>query len=187
MRCGYPTLIQTDACGSCDQNPPPWQRLIRLSEYRFPMTHLISQFKRNRDIQLGQSLSLCLAEAITDPADLMISVPTTWQKRLQRGFNQSAEMAHILAKHHNKPCETTLFKCRRTGKNQKELNRQQRADNARAAFYVNPKWKGILPKHIALIDDIVTTGQTLAILTEILLQQEVEQVDIYCLAVTPLK
>ncbi len=186
-RCGYPHPRQTDACGHCDQNPPPWQYLVRLSEYRFPMTYLISQFKRNKDIQLGHSLTHCLAEIITDPAELMISVPTTWSKKLKRGFNQSAEMAHILAKHHNKQCETKLFKRKRTGKNQKELDRQQRFENARAAFYINPNWNGALPKHVALVDDIVTTGQTLAILTELLLQQDVEQIDIYCLAVTPLK
>ncbi len=138
-------------------------------------------------METGQALSRCLAEIITDPAELMISVPTTWQKRLWRGFNQSAEMAHILANYHRKSSETKLFKRKRTGKNQKELDRQQRAVNAQAAFSLNPKWAGTLPKHVALVDDIVTTGQTLAILTEYLLQQGVEQVDVYCLAVTPLK
>lgn len=186
-RCGYPQSQMTDACPTCDHTPPPWQRLIRFREYEFPMNKLIIQFKQSGDLSLGKALSLALAHCIDAPADLMISVPSAWHKKWTRGFNQSSEMAYILAKHHNVRYSTKVFQKISTGKSQKMLSREERQHNAKQAFQIHPKWRGKLPKHVGLVDDIVTTGSTISILSELLQQENVEQIDVYCLAVTPLK
>lgn len=68
---------------------------------------------------------------------------------------------------------------------QQGLNSGQRQANMRNAFAaLQPEL--IIGRHVALVDDVVTTGATCAALSQILLAAGAKQVDIYCLARTPL-
>ena len=73
--------------------------------------------------------------------------------------------------------------CRiRHTKVQKQLTKKEREKNLYQAFILKAKQ---LPDHVAIVDDVVTTGSTVTELTHLLQHEGVKRVDIYCICYTP--
>lgn len=182
-RCGLTMDNTAEICGACLTTPPPWQTLTCLGDYRPPLSSFIQRIKQHREPWLLPPLSKLLAERISEPAPLLICVPTLLHVELKRGFNLSELIMLQLAQHlpEIKTADSIFRKHRQTA-TQKSLNRQQRMENVRQAFSLQQRPTS---KHVAIIDDVVTTGATVRHLSELLLEVNVEKIDIYCLCRTP--
>lgn len=141
----------------------------------------------NADFALGGELADTLSyENTADKADLIIPVPMHVSKKHERTYNQAELIAGIVGRSLGIPvCKDAVMKTRMTA-DQKTLNRISRFHNLKNAFTV------VLPeiiegKNILLIDDICTTGSTLAVLTKLLLENNAASVYCAVCCKTPLK
>lgn len=182
QRCGLPCLTITPQCGQCLRSPPPWQRLFCIGDYHFPLSHAIHQLKYQRQFWQARHLAARLAECIAEPAPLITCVPLHWRRQLQRGFNQSECIARPLAKHLGRQFDPHLFTRKRSTPAQQQLTKSQREKNLAGAFQ---RQSIPLVNHVAIVDDVVTTGSTIRQLCDLLLEVGIERIDIYCLCRTP--
>jgi ComF family protein len=188
-RCALPSRHPHLPCGRCLQRPPPWQTLICVSDYVPPLSQLIQRMKFSGAtalrVMLARLLLLSWLEARRTRAvphpDLLLCVPLHKKRLWQRGYNQSALLARPLARW--LACEFRPHGLRRYrhGVPQHRLSAPERRRNLRAAFRLEMAVQG---RHIALIDDVVTTGSTVAEITRILLAQGAASVQIWCLCRT---
>lgn len=181
QHCGTTTLVTVAHCGRCLSQPPLWHHLYRLGEYRPPLQQLVHQFKFHGKFWLAAPLAQQLAQQITQPAPLLLPVPLHWRRYCQRGFNQSHQLALALATIFNSSVNHHAFQRRRHTPSQQQLTKAQRRHNLHHAFKLR---QVTLPDHVAIIDDVVTTGATVHQLTRLLIQHGVKRIDIYTLCHT---
>lgn len=193
-RCALP-LPQSELCPECLQSPPSFDKVVAAYEYAYPLDHLVLQFKHNNHPHIGRQLAKKLSLTVqsenlqADTPDIIACVPLHWRKRLKRGFNQ----AEIIAKHcHSNAAghaarylPQLLSKTHHT-QSQQNLSRKQRLKNLRQSFAVAPKLHSdIKGKHIAVVDDVITTGATAEVIANLLKQAGANRVDFWALARTP--
>ncbi|WP_407331689.1 ComF family protein [Enterovibrio sp. 27052020O] len=183
LHCGLPSPSITESCGRCLSSPPEWDSLTCVGGYTFPYDKLLHRFKYQGHYWLSPALAALLAQEIEDPAAVILPVPMHWQRRVIRGFNHSSVLANALAKQLGVQCEPNVLKRHRATRQQQGLSRQSRLSNLREAFSMT----GSLPERVALVDDVVTTGATIAEICRLLRSQGVKHIDIYCLCRTPSK
>ncbi|MEZ5507390.1 MAG: ComF family protein [Gammaproteobacteria bacterium] len=131
-----------------------------------------------------------LADSRVAKPDLLLPVPMHPAKQRQRGFNQAAVLAHRVGKQLKIPVRHDLLSKRTSTEEQKTLSREQRQRNLANAFklervkllQMRPR-----PRHIALVDDVITTGTTTAQLAALLKKSGIARVDVWALAKTPLQ
>lgn len=99
-----------------------------------------------------------------------------------RGYNQSLEIAKVLSNEHGIPIEnSTIY--RRKGLSQKVLNRKQRLANEGRMFTLKSANRLTGYRHVAIIDDVITTGSTVREMSALLRQQTaVQRIDIWGIA-----
>jgi ComF family protein len=163
-------------------DPPPWQRLFTLGDYDFPLSREVTRFKDHGELWHIDSLTRLLAERIPTPAPLITSVPLHWRRYLSRGFNQSDLLARHLATHLQSDYDSGIFRRIRHADSQRGHTRSHREQNLKGAFVLN---REPMCKHVAIVDDVVTTGSTIRQLCQLLLEVGVESIDIYCICRTP--
>ena len=115
--------------------------------------------------------------------DLLLSVPLHRRRLRQRGYNQALELARPLAQALHVPLRHDRLQRRRHTGAQTELDAVSRRRNVRGAFAVR---EGVaLPAHVAILDDVMTTGATLAECARVLRRAGVARVDVWALARAP--
>jgi len=174
-------------CGECLNRPPPWTRTSAVLRYSFPVPHLIHRFKFQHDITTGQLLaSLFARQALQFPRpDTLLAVPLSAGKLRRRGFNQATELARTLSRALDIPSLTrAIERHQRHELVQSTLHtRAERKKNVRGVFHVKHRYVGqIQSRHIAIIDDVMTSGATAEALSRVLLKNGARQVDIWILA-----
>lgn len=182
--------LQQQTCKECQQQPPPWQQLITCMSYTLECQYLIKQYKFAQQSQLhllfSQLLSRCIANKVIQDnyhlPDALIAIPLHKKRRSKRGYNQAQLVAKDLATQLQVPLitEGTFIRTRNT-KAQAQQTANQRKKNMRGVFQVT---QAISAKHIAIIDDVVTTGETMQAACQALLIAGVERIDIWCIART---
>lgn len=185
-QCGLPSADSNAPCGRCLQKPPPWQRLIAINDYQPPLSTLIRHFKFGGQPELAPALARLLLLAVRQNAtrampQQLISVPL-WQRRhWRRGYNQSELLCQALAKW--LPCEfnsRALTRTRPTA-TQHQLNARLRKQNLKNAFQLELPVQG---RHMVVVDDVVTTGSTVAEISRLLLRNGAASVQVWCLCRT---
>lgn len=148
--------------------------------YQAYIDELIQGFKFHQQLGYGRllaTLAMPVFNNIERPMAL-IPVPLHTQRLRQRGFNQSLELATYWGKQTQVPVLKNALMRQRATQVQSELKAAERLPNVRGAFIA----KGALPVHVALVDDVYTTGATCMAAAEALLLQGVKRVDVWCLA-----
>lgn len=185
---GITTNIPKQKCGDCLKQPKAYNRLISACHYDFPVNRAISQFKFNRQLHLGKALSDLLADTILmayasndEPLpELILPIPLHQKRLAERSFNQSQLTAKQVAQKLQIPIANNLLRRIKNTPHQIGLKAIERRKNLKNAFDLKQE----LPKHIALIDDVVTTGTTITEASKLCLKHGVEKIDIWCLAKT---
>ncbi len=179
--CDVPQVHQAALCRDCLAKPPSFDRVITGWRYDPPMSDLIHRLKDRHEHFWIHTLSEQLIEHIEELPDLIVPTPIHWSRRIVRGFNQSQLIAQTLSRRLNRPSLALLAKHTRTVA-QKSLSRKKRQQNLKSSFTCNGNVRG---KHIALVDDVVTTGATIEVLARLLKDHGASRVDIWALARTP--
>jgi ComF family protein len=184
-RCALPLETPAPLCGRCIRHAPPWDAAWAPFRYEWPLAQLESRFKFGGDLAAGRTLSL-LWSASRAPHDLpaaIVPVPLHPSRLRKRGYNQALELAKPLAKRFGVPVMHDALRRTRATHAQTELTAIQRRRNVRGAFAVNAD--GNVPEHVAVLDDVFTTGATLAECARVLKQAGVARVDVWALARAP--
>lgn len=184
-QCAVPLTTSSRRCGACLQKQPPFYRTIALFTYDDLISRCISLFKFQGSLVHGQVLAHLMAKFIPDyyqnesiPA-CIIPMPLHPKRLMRRGFNQAIELCRPLAKELQLPIESTL--CRRvkeTLSQAKTSSSESRQRNMHQAFKVEAHRY----KHVAVVDDVMTTGASVAALAEALKVSGVERIDVWCCA-----
>jgi len=185
LRCGLPLGSPKDKiCGECIQKTPPYFRTVCPLRYEFPVNRLVQAFKFRRQLAAGRILSQLICETVDSSQfslpDTLVPVPLHGLRMLSRGFNQAYELASYAGRVLDIPVLNDALRRRRNTRAQSGLSRKQRHRNLRGAFY----WRGSTRpgRHVALIDDVMTTGTTVAECSRILRKAGAKRVDVWVAA-----
>jgi ComF family protein len=189
--CALPLPAAGLTCGQCLQHPPAFEQVIAPWTYGFPIDSLITRFKHNAKWPFGRLLGELLAQSLhhrfdeaLERPDALLPVPLASKRLRQRGFNQAAMLARWLSASLDIPCDDQSLKRIQDTSAQQDLNADARKKNLRNAFALvaDAPIKG---RHLALVDDVLTTGATAQALARLLMDAGAARVDVYCLARTP--
>ena len=191
QRCALPLSDSGLTCGNCLKNPPSFNRVEAPWRYAFPIDSLITRFKHQAKWPVGRLLGELLSqhllhafdEGLPRP-DLLLPVPLADRRQRQRGFNQAAMLAQWLSASLQLPWQDTWLQRVIDTPAQQQLDAATRKRNLRRAFALAPHGR-VAGLHLALIDDVLTTGATAESLARLLSKTGATRVDIYCLARTP--
>jgi ComF family protein len=179
-QCATPTP-DGQRCGACLKQPPAFDRTHAALAYAFPIDRLIPRLKYHGQLAIAPALGACLAEAVaTAPRpDRLIVMPLHAARIRERGFNHASAIAHGLSQQLGLPLD--LDCCRRTRDTppQMGLKHDARRRNVRGAFACTGDVRG---KHIALVDDVMTTGTSLNELAATLKQAGAREVSCWVVA-----
>lgn len=173
-------------CATCRRKAPAWNDFGFLGPYTGVLREIILDFKFHAHFERRKVLRSLLFRAHAYHfqgvcPDIIVPVPLHTARLRERGFNQSLEMARGLGRELSVPLPSdALIRIRRT-KAQSGLERKKRLKNVRGAFQADSQV--ILGKHVLLVDDVSTTGTTLAECTRALRRAGASQVDVLVLAV----
>jgi ComF family protein len=182
-----PLALPALLCGRCQRHPPPWQAAWSPFRYGWPLDRLESRFKFSRELAAGRSL-VALWQREVRPIELpalIVPVPLHRARLRQRGYNQALELARPLARALGVPLSHDLLLRTHPTAAQSELDAPSRRRNVRGAFVVRPN--APLPAHVAVLDDVMTTGATLAECARVLRRAGVARVDVWALARAPVR
>lgn len=156
---------QGQPCGQCLQTRPAFDRTVAALDYRFPLDALLQACKYQGQLPIAQLLGQLLAErlACESMPDVLIPMPLHPTRLRERGFNQAVEIARPVAQRWGIPLELAgAIRIRPTAA-QAGLSLKERHRNLRDAFTCTRSWEGC---HVALLDDVMTTGATLGALAQ---------------------
>ena len=164
--CGKPINENRDiTCALCKKQKPYYIKNISRYQYRGCIKTAIQNMKFKRrmwiSFELGRALSKTVQEKYSDiNFDMILYVPMTTLNDLLRGFNQSHKIASMISKEIKVPIKHNIL-YKKTGiKTQSGLNRKQRIENVKNAFYIKNSHL-IEDKTILIVDDVFTTGCTI--------------------------
>ena len=164
--CALPLAVSGQVCSQCLSAPPAFAQVIAPWSYSFPVDSLITRFKHSANWPygrllgelLGQFVQHCFDEGLPRPAAL-VPVPLARQRLRARGFNQAAMLAKWLSASLQIPSEEHLLQRIHDTTAQQDLSARARQQNLRNAFALTPQ-AAIKGRHLALVDDVLTTGAT---------------------------
>lgn len=161
-----------------------WDKIRYLSAYQTPLKELIQKGKFDNNLAVFKALGLLFAEQIMqqgyDSDIQIIPVPLHINRFIERGYNQANELALPLAKHLNLPINNQVAIRVQEAKTQHLLTKRQRIRNADQLFEV----KATVPKKVAIIDDVFTTGATMRSISACLKNAGAEMIEVWIIART---
>jgi ComF family protein len=182
--CARPLAAKPDdgvLCARCQDRPTPFEAAAAPLAYEFPVDAAIRLFKFHRKLHYAPAFGELLCRAAAElPADIdaLLPVPLHWLRHGVRGFNQAAEMCRPLHKASGLPIVRNVSRIRKTPY-QSGLGARARRRNLAGAFAVRGT---ITARHVLLIDDVITTGETCSQLARELLANGVPKVSLLALA-----
>ena len=129
-------------------------------QHAFPIRELIHRLKYRGHRYLGRCLGAQLAGdvgAAHRNADVVMPIPLHRVRLIERGYNQSFELARTVAAAWSLPLLTSGIRRQRATLPQTGLTLPERRANVRSAFQVDSRVAG---RRVLLVDDVITTGAT---------------------------
>lgn len=193
LRCALPLPGDSGVCGTCIRHPPPQNRTIAAVDYGFPWDRLVAGLKFRGRIDDAAPLAALLAGAVAAAMqhdrgalpDQVLCVPLAPARLQERGHNQAFELARRVARTFAMKALPDALLRVRDAPAQSQLARADRLANLRGAFVLSPGARPhVLNRHVALVDDVMTTGATAAEAAGTLLRSGAAQVSVWVLART---
>ena len=181
-RCGRPVSSPTNCCSVCRERPLPLQQIRAAVLFAHPVSKLIHNLKYNGAFGLAKPLAEMMAEAWTTwqfPVDLVLPIPLHAERERKRGYNQSTLLTRTFCQSVMLPYAETVLRRTRFTIPQVGLSAVERLENVQDAFLAGEEVRG---QHILLIDDVCTTGATMAAAATALLATGASAVSGYCVA-----
>ncbi|TAK75367.1 MAG: ComF family protein [Gammaproteobacteria bacterium] len=179
-------MEKTPLCHTCHHQPPPFDRTFALFPYQSPITQLIIQLKFQHRLPIAKSFADLLIQRLQTTwyrrqklPDLIIPMPLHPHRLRERGFNQAVEIAKPVAKKLGIPLDLHGIKRTKHTQAQSALPALERKRNITNAFTAYRDYSGLT---LAVVDDVVTTGQTMAECCHVLKQHGARQIDVWCCA-----
>lgn len=162
-----PDASEATRCGDCLRKPPAFDDAVAAVDYVPPLEQLVLGLKFGHRLALAPLLAAKMAgawrHASVSPPALLTAVPLGPQRLAERGFNQAAEIARPLAELLHLPLDLRLLQRQRDTTPQALLHPDERRKNVRQAFRVDPmRLRGLAGAHVVVVDDVMTTGETLS-------------------------
>jgi len=167
-------------CGACLKLPPAFTRVHVAGRYQGSVKDAVHLLKHRNQLALAKPLGLILGRVVLNsgpgcPLDYIVPVPLHPHRLRQRGYNQALEIARPLSRQLGLPIETGLLRrCRKTPP-QQGLPADQRRRNLRNAFSLAGQVAGA---RVLLVDDIMTTGETVRECCRTLLQGGAKEIQV---------
>jgi competence protein ComFC len=175
-------------CRLCPPDDAEWQGVFSAAGYFDLTARCVHLFKYNRRRELGRAMADLMKSELAGPLgelrqrlSLLTPVPIHWVRRMTRGFNQSDLLAEELSAMLGLPCRHDLLARVRHTRRQALLPRERRAENVRGAFAVRPGAR-VAGAGILLVDDVVTTGETIGECARVLRAAGAREVWVACFA-----
>lgn len=177
-----PAQVQDHRCGHCQRQPPAFDATTALFHYRPPVDYLIKQLKFANEPAIAPLLATLMSARLTTREaalpSLLLPVPLHQTRLRERGFNQATELARRVGRELGIRSDHRCCKRNRHTRPQSLLSPNARRLNLRNAFSV----RGSLSGHVAIIDDVMTTGHTGNELARVLKQAGAERVEVWVIA-----
>ena len=154
-----------EVCGQCLKKRPAFSRTVALLGYSFPADRLIQAMKYNEQLALARMFAEKLLQRLDRSRlpDCVIAMPLHPARLKSRGFNQAQLIAAPLARSLDLPLLNHACRRLRDTPSQTSLPFKERGRNMRGAFACDADFAG---KHVALVDDVMTTGASMNALAE---------------------
>lgn len=188
--CQNPGMTRLDICSACLEDMPrasspkktQFGQVFSGFSYQAPLDELIHGFKFNEHLHYGRMLArLSLTELPCIKPMALIPVPLHKSRLRQRGFNQAQELANFWGKQFAVPVLGQVLQRHRATQVQSSLKAAERLPNVAGAFSACEE----IPPHVALVDDVYTTGATCASAAQVLIAHGAQRVDVWCIARVP--
>lgn len=163
-----PGILSADAIA----NPPPFERLRSVALYDDLARNLVHSLKYRDRTDLAPMMAgwmLRAGDGAIEAADVIVPVPLHRLRLIWRKFNQAAELSRALAALSGTPVLIDAVRRTKRTRRQIGLSPRARAENVRSAFSVTPEGReALFGRRVALVDDVYTTGATVAAVTRAL-------------------
>lgn len=178
--CALPAPHGT-TCGKCLRHAPGFDRTVAAYVYAFPVDKLIQAVKFSEQLALVAQLADTLAQCVATRPDSIVAMPLHPLRLRERGFNQSLLFAQCLSRQLDIPLLNDTCQRTRNTSPQSTLPWRQRGKNMRKAFACSANLDG---KHIAIVDDVMTTGASIGELAHTLRRAGATQISAWVIART---
>lgn len=186
-RCAMPLtgngVSQARLCGRCQLVPPAWHRCISCFEYADPVAWMIQAMKFNNELYyaalLGGLMAHTVAGRLLELPDIIMPVPLHRKRLGERGYNQALELARPVSRLLGIPVDSASCVRTRQGEAQSSLHADDREENIKGAFEVR---RHVAAAHVAVVDDVMTTGSTVEALSLALTGAGVEKIQVWVCA-----
>lgn len=181
--CGLPLTTHHEShCGECQKHPPSLDGAIIPFRYVSPLDHLLLGLKFNRQLANARLLGGLMLDAIREHdeplPDCILPVPLHPSRLRERGYNQALELARPIARGLGLPIDTKRVVRTLATAAQSSLEKKARRKNIRGAFTIREE----PPEHVAILDDVVTTGSTVNELAKVLRKAGARRVVVWACA-----
>jgi len=180
-----PAASEPRACGACLCDPPPFSSSFVPFRYAYPLDHLVQGLKFRNELAcgrvLGQLFTSCLLARGTPLPEAIVPVPLAFRRYRERGYNQASELALSIRRVTSVAITSNIAIRQRETAEQAGLDRKARRRNLTDAFAAVAPLRA---RHIAILDDVVTTGSTVRELAGVLMRAGAEQIEVWAIART---
>jgi ComF family protein len=170
-------------CRKCQVDPPVFTGMRSWAFFAGPLRKALHRLKYKRDVALGDALAQPLIHLLATTGwmiDLVTAVPAGVARQAERGYNQAALLARPIALSQGVPLRLGVLKKLRDTRSQVGLSIVERKRNVENAFQAAAG--RVQGKRVLLVDDVTTSGATVAACTQALCQAGAAQVFVLTLA-----
>ena len=187
QRCAQPlTSGNANLCGACRNKKLHFDQACAPFQFEDFIRDAVYQIKFNQKLNQGKLLAHLFVKHIDKQRlnipEIIIPVPLHKKRLRKRGYNQALEIARIVSKEID--CELL---CREIYRNrdtnvQMDLPAKQRHKNVKNAFSLKENATTFKNKHVCIMDDVMTTGNTVNEVAKCIKSAGAKRIDVWCIA-----
>ncbi|MFA6409196.1 MAG: ComF family protein [Gammaproteobacteria bacterium] len=178
-----------DLCNACLKDLPSCDdaKIIAPFLYAEPIDRMILALKFGQDLKYARLLGKLLTEKLLlkyqhlPKPEVIIPIPLHKKRLAERGYNQALEIARYVGKEMQIRVDTQSCERAKNTLAQSSLSHKDRKNNISGAFKLR---KNLRAKHVVILDDVTTTGNTVTELSETLKCAGAARIDVWCVCKT---